>query len=80
MFEQAHCLLLDKLRDHVAEDSPHSIEPLVCVTDVAQSDVIKEDFLNDEYRHRFAEFRSRFHDAETQRNDLSSKQKIDDIG
>lgn len=35
MLEEAYCLGLDQADDHVAQDGPDSIEPLIGSTDVA---------------------------------------------
>lgn len=40
MFQQANCLLLDKLIDHVAQHGANSIEAFVCLANVCEANVI----------------------------------------
>lgn len=79
MLEQPHCLLLNKLSHHVAQDCSHSVKSLVCSTNVRKTDIIQQNLLYNEDRHRFAQFRARLHDAKAKRDDLRGKKKINNI-
>lgn len=79
MLEQSHCLLVDQLTDHVAEDCANSVEALIGRTDIRQANVIKKNFLNNEDGDGLAQLRSSLHDTKTERNDLGSKQEVDNI-
>lgn len=48
--------MLNKLSDHVTENSPDGVEPFICSADVIEPTVIEEDLLHDEDGHRLAEF------------------------
>lgn len=80
MLEQANGLLLDELCDHVAENSAHCIESLVCGANVAQSNVIKKDFLYNENCDSLTQLRSSLHDTKTKRDDLGCEEEVDHIG
>lgn len=56
VLEKAHCLLVDQLSDHVAEDCSDGVEALVGLTDVLQAHVVKQDLLDDEDSDRLAQF------------------------
>ena len=47
------------------------------MTDVGQSEIVKEDLLDYEYGYGFAQLRSRLHYAQTQGNDLSTEEEVD---
>jgi hypothetical protein len=64
MFEQADGLLLYKLVDHVAENGADSVEALVRLADVCKTNVVQQDFLDDEDGDRLAELGASLHDAE----------------
>lgn len=55
MLQQTDRLLFNKLIDHVAEDSTHSVKAFVGLTDVGKTDVIEQYLLNNENGHRLAE-------------------------
>ena len=48
MLEQSCSLLLNELRNHVAEDCTNSIESLICGANIVQPMIIKEDLLHNE--------------------------------
>lgn len=79
MLKQPHSLLLDELRNHVAQDSAHGVKSLIGCADVRKTNVIKKDFLHDEDRYRLAQLGTSFHDAEAERDDFGSKEEIDHI-
>ena len=80
MLKESGRLLLDQLRNHVAEDSADGVEPLVCRADVVETVVVEQYLLHDEDGHRLAQLRARLHDAKAQRDDLGGQQKVDDLG
>lgn len=55
MLEQANSLLFDQLVDHVAEDCSNSIEALIRLANICETDIIQEDFLYDENGNRLAQ-------------------------
>ena len=77
MLQEPHSLLVNKLSDHITENSANSVESLVGLADVLQSHVIEQDLLNDEDSNGLAEFRPSLHDTEAERNDLRGKEEID---
>lgn len=79
MFEQAHSLLLDKLIDHIAEHRTNGVETLVGLADVREPNIVEQDLLYDKDGDRLAELRARLHDPQAQRDDLGSKEEIDDL-
>lgn len=79
VLEQSDRLLLDQLGDHIAEDSTHSIESLICRTNIRQADVIKKNLLHNENGNGLAKFRSSLHDAETEGNDLGGKEEVNNV-
>lgn len=79
MFEQANSLLLHQLGDHIAEDSAYSVEPFISRTNIAQTDVIKEDLLHNEDGNSFAQLWSSLHDTKTKRNNLSGQEEVDHV-
>lgn len=79
MLQEPCGLLLNKLGNHVAKHGSDGVETLVCGTDVVQPMIIKENLLDNEYSNGFAELRSRLHNSKAKRNDLGSKEEVDDI-
>lgn len=51
MLEQPHSLGFHQLIHHITQNRPNRIEPLICMADIRQSRLIKQDFLHDEYCH-----------------------------
>ena len=78
MLEQADRLSLDKLIDHVAQDSADRVESLVGVADVRQAGLVQEDLLDNEDGDRLRELRACLHDAQTQWDDLRGQEEVDD--
>lgn len=72
-------LLLDKLADHVTEDSANGVEALVSLTDVRKTNVVKENLLYDEDGYGFAELRTCLHDAQAKRDDFGCQEEVDDL-
>jgi hypothetical protein len=79
VFQQSGRLLLDQLRNHIAQHCAHSIEPLVSCTYIVQAMVIEQYLLDDKDGHGLAEFGAGLHDAETERNDFGGQQKVDHV-
>lgn len=77
MLEQPYRLGLDEANNHIAEHGPNGVESLVCGTDVAQARVIQQNLLNNEDGHRLGQLASRFHNTETEWNDLSGQEESD---
>lgn len=50
MLQQANCLGLHQLVDHVAEDGTDGIKPLVSVADVGETGLVEKDLLDNEDR------------------------------
>ena len=72
--------MLYQLGDHVAENGAHRIESLVCRTNVAQANIVKENLLYNENGNGLAKLRSGFHDPKTERDDLGGQEEVDHIG
>lgn len=79
MLQQSDSLLLDKLVDHITKNGTDSIEALVSLANVLQSEVVKQDLLYDEDGDGFAELTTSFHDTETKRDDFGGKKEVDDF-
>ena len=79
MLQQPCRLLLDELRDHIAEHRAHSVETLVGSTYVVQSMIVEEDLLDNEDSDSLAELRSRLHDPKAKWNDLGCQEEVNDI-
>lgn len=79
VLEKSDRLLLHQLSDHIAEDSAHRIEPLVCRANVCQANVVKKDLLNDEDGNSLAQLGPGLHNAKTQRDDLGRQEEVDHI-
>ena len=79
MLEKSCSLLLNQLRDHVAENCPDCIESFVRGAYIIQTMIIKEDFLHNEDCDSLAQLRASLHDAKAQGDDLSRKEEIDNI-
>ena len=71
--------MLDKLRDHVAQNRSHGVKSLVSSTNICKAYIVEQNFLYNEDRHRLAQFRTGFHDTEAKGNDLRGKKEVDDI-
>lgn len=80
MLEQAHRLLLHKLIDHIAEHCADRIKALVRLTNVGQTNIIKQYFLHDEDSHSFAKLRSGLHYSQAEWDDFGSQKEIDHVG
>lgn len=79
MLQEPGSLLFNELVDHVAEDSPNSIEALVGCADVVQSMVVKKDLLNDKNGNSFAQFGTGLHDAQAEWDNFCCEEKVNDI-
>lgn len=79
VLEQAHRLLLDQLSDHITEYGAHSVETLICRTNIRQANIIEKNLLHNENGNGFAEFRPGLHDAKTEGNDLGGEEEVDHV-
>ena len=79
MLEQPHRLLLHQLRDHIAQNGPNRIESLVGCANICKTNIIEQDFLDNEDGDGLAEFGAGLHDAETQGNNLGRKEEVNNI-
>lgn len=70
---------LDELLDHVREDRPDGVEPLVRLADVAESYLVEEDLLDDEDGDRFRQLRTRLHDPKAEGDDFGREEEVDDV-
>ena len=70
VFEQANSLRLHKLIDHVAQNRSNRVKPFVCVADVGQAGLVKQDLLDNEDGDRLGEFGSSLHDSKAERDDF----------
>lgn len=80
VLQQTHCLLLNELVDHVAQDGANCIETLVRLAYVRKTNVVQQDLLHDENGHGLAELRTCLHDTEAEGYDLGRKEEVDDFG
>lgn len=80
VLEQPHSLLLNELRNHVAQDRAHGIESLISGADICETNVVEKDLLHYKDRHRLAQLGAGLHDAEAERDDFGSEKEIDHIG
>lgn len=80
MLQKPHSLLLNKLRDHVAQYGSHRIKSLIGSTDICKTNIVKENLLYNENCNCFAEFRPRLHNAEAKRDDFGRQEEVDHIG
>lgn len=79
MLQQSHGLLVHQLRDHITQHSTHSVESLVRLANILKSHIVKQDLLDNKDCDRLAELGTRFHDTETERDDLGGKEEVDDV-
>jgi hypothetical protein len=79
VLQQADGLLLDELVHHVAQHSAYGVEALVGLADVRKTGVIKKDLLYYEYSDGLAQLGARLHNAQAQRDNLRSKEEVDDL-
>lgn len=79
MLQEPGRLLFDELVDHVAQDSPNSVESLVGCADVVQTMIVKEYLLHDKNGNSFAQFGTGLHDAQAEWDNFRRKKKVDDI-
>lgn len=80
VLQKPHSLLLNKLRDHVAQYGSHRIKSLIGSTDICKTNIVKENLLYNENCNCFAEFRPRLHNAEAKRDDFGRQEEVDHIG
>ena len=80
MLKQPSRLLLNQLRNHVAEDGADRVEALVRGADVVEAVVVEQDLLHYEDGHRLGQLGPGLHDAQTQRDDLGREQEVDHLG
>lgn len=79
MLQEPGSLLLHELVNHVAQDSPNSIEALVSCADIVQSMIVKKNLLHDKNGNCLAQFGPCLHNAEAQRDNFCREEKVDDI-
>lgn len=79
VLEKSDRLLLHQLSDHIAEDSTHRIESLICRANVGQADVVEKYLLNDEDGNGLAQLGPGLHDTKAQRNNLGGQEEVDHI-
>lgn len=53
VLQQSHGLLLDKLGDHVTKNSPHCVEPFICLAYICQPHIVKQYLLHNKDSHCF---------------------------
>jgi len=80
VLEESCRLLLDKLRNHVAQYRSNRVESLVGSANIIQPMIIKKDLLHNEYSHRLAQLRARLHDSKAERDDFGREEEVDDVG
>ena len=54
-------------------------EPIICLANIIQSCLIKQDFLQNESGHCLWQLRASLHDAQAQRNNFCCQQEINDL-
>jgi hypothetical protein len=64
MLKKSHCLLVDQLSDHVAENCANGVEALVSLTYVLQAHIVKQYLLDNEDGDSLAKLRASLHDTE----------------
>ena len=79
VFQQPCRLLLNELRNHIAEYRANSVETLICSANVIQSMIIQEDLLDDKDGNGLAELRACLHNSKAEGNNLRCKEKIDNV-
>ncbi len=79
MLQKSCSLLLNKLVNHVAENSSDRIEALVSRTNVVQAVVVEQDLLDDKDGNGLAQLRASLHDAQAKWDDLSGEEEVDHI-
>lgn len=79
MLQEPNRLLIDQLGYHVAEHSANRIESLVCLANVLQAHVVKQDLLDNENRNCLAKFRASLHDTKAKWDDLGGEEEVDDL-
>lgn len=80
MLQKPHRLGLHQLSHHIAQHRHHRKEPLIRMANIRQPRLIKQDLLHDENRDRLGKLGARFHDPETERDDFSGEEEVDDRG
>ena len=76
MLQQPNRLGLHQLVYHVAQHSPHGVEPLVSVADVRQTRLVQQDLLNDEDRNSLGKFGTSFHDPQAERDYFRREEEV----
>ena len=76
MLQQADCLGLNKLVDHVAQDGSDSVEPFVGMTDIGETSLIQEDLLYNEDGNSLRKLRSRLHNAQAKGYNFRRQQEV----
>jgi hypothetical protein len=77
VLQQPNGLRFHQLVHHVTQYRPHSVEPLICVTDIRQACLVQKDLLNDEDRNRLGELRAGLHNSQTERDYLRREKEVD---
>jgi hypothetical protein len=79
MLKQPSGLGLDKLGNHVAQNSSNCVEALISSANVVEAVIIKEYLLHNEDSHRLAKLGASLHDAQAERDDFSSKEEVNHL-
>lgn len=79
MFQKPDRLCIDERVDHVAQHGSYRIESLVGLADVSETQIVKQDLLDDKDGHRLGQLRASLHDPETKGDNLGREQEVDDI-
>ena len=79
MLQKPSSLLFYELVDHITQNRPNGVKPLVCGADIVQAIVIKEYLLYNEYSNRFAEFRASLHDPKAEWDYLCREEEVNDF-
>lgn len=56
MLEKSYCLLLNKLSDHITQDSSNRVKPLIGCANVRETDIVEENLLHNKDCDSFAQF------------------------
>ena len=76
VFQQPDSLSLHQLVHHIAQHSPHGVEPFIRMADIRQTRLVQQDLLNDEDRNGFRKFRTSLHDPQAKWDYLRREQEV----
>lgn len=80
MLEEANGLSVCEIVDHDSQNIDDGVEALIGMANICQTDLVQQDFLDDENGDRLGELCAVLHNPQTEGDNFCSEEEVDDLG